>query len=193
MQLLPDAIKGRVRLPSPAMAVAFIALFAAIAGGAYAAGQINGANIKNNTVGQAKLTPPTRMKLNHNVGAHWGVIDRNSIGSGIADLRSGPYGSFGVTGASAKPPFGTGSLGIQVSGNATNQSPAAEKVAFGNEVDFYNQQVGQPVEGRLSHLPDRGGCGDLSAEPAEHRAGDQPARHGRRPTRRWSGFHRRLR
>jgi len=123
------------------MAVAFVALFAAVAGGAYAAGQINGASIKNNTIGQAKFTPPTRAKLNHNVGAHWGVIDRNTIGSGIADLRSGPYGSFGVTGAAAKPPFGTGSLGIQVSGNATSQSPAAEKVAFGNEVDFYNQQV----------------------------------------------------
>ena len=141
MQLLPDVIRRRVRRPSPAMAVAFVALFAAVAGGAYAAGQINGASIKNNTIGQAKFTPPTRAKLNHNVGAHWGVIDRNTIGSGIADLRSGPYGSFGVTGAAAKPPFGTGSLGIQVSGNATSQSPAAEKVAFGNEVDFYNQQV----------------------------------------------------
>jgi len=29
---------------------------------------------------------------------HWGVITRNTIGSAVADLRSGPYGSFGVTG-----------------------------------------------------------------------------------------------
>ncbi len=138
MQSLPDVIRRRLRRPSPAMALAFIALFAAVAGGAYAA-----TNIPNNSIGQGKLTPTTRMKLNHSVGAHWGVIDRNTIGSGIADLRPGPYGSFGVTGKPGKPPFGTGSLGIQVSGNATNQSPAAEKVAFGNEVDFF----GNPVSG----------------------------------------------
>ena len=61
----------------------------------------------------------------------------------MADLRAGPYGSFGVTGPSSKPPSGIGSLGIQVSDNATSGSPPAEKVAFGNEVDFY----GDPVSG----------------------------------------------
>jgi hypothetical protein len=61
----------------------------------------------------------------------------------VADLRQGPYGSYGVTGAAAKPPHGVGSLGIQVSDNATTQSPSAEKVAYGNEVDFY----GNPVSG----------------------------------------------
>ncbi|MEU9091620.1 hypothetical protein ACIOEW_38025 [Streptomyces sp. NPDC087901] len=65
---------------------------------------------------------------------HWGVITRNTIGSPVADLRDGPYGSFGVQGPSARPPYGRGSLGIEV-GDST------EKVDFGNEVDFYGDPV----------------------------------------------------
>ncbi len=141
MQVPHDVSSKRSRWPSPSMVVAVAALVLAVCGGAYAAGQINGANIKNNTVGQAKFTPKTRMKLNHNVGAKWGIITRNTIGSAVADLRTGPYGSFGVTGGSAKPPFGIGSLGIQVSDDATTQSPPAEKASYGNEVDFFGQQV----------------------------------------------------
>jgi hypothetical protein len=83
----------------------------------------------------------TQNRVNHSAGQHWGVITRNTVGSGVADLRQGPYGSYGVTGPSAQPPSGIGSLGIQVSDNATTQSPSAEKVAYGNEVDFYNHPV----------------------------------------------------
>lgn len=74
---------------------------------------------------------------------HWGVITRNTIGSPVADLRSGPYGSFGVTGPAARPPFGKGSLGIAVADNATTLTSAgpAEKVDFGNEVDFFGDPV----------------------------------------------------
>jgi hypothetical protein len=143
VQLLPDVLKRRLRRPSPSMVVAMIALILAAAGGAYAANTINGSSIQNGTIREPKLASAPRAKLNHSVGAHWGVIARNTIGSGVADLRSGPYGSFGITGASAKPPFGTGSLGIEVSDSATSQSPPAEKVAFGNEVDFF----GNPVSG----------------------------------------------
>jgi len=125
------------------MVVAGLALFVGLGGGAYAATQINGNQIQNGTVGLKKLTPPTQGIVAHTVGARWGVIDRNTIGSAVADLRAGPYGSFGLTGPSSKPPSGVGSLGIQVSDNATSGSPAAEKVAFGNEVDF----VGNPVGG----------------------------------------------
>ncbi|MEU3246033.1 hypothetical protein ABZ713_25155, partial [Streptomyces sp. NPDC006875] len=35
---------------------------------------------------------------------HWGVITRNTIGSPVAALRNGPFGSFGVTGRAARPP-----------------------------------------------------------------------------------------
>ncbi|MCP9992490.1 hypothetical protein ACF09G_06280 [Streptomyces albogriseolus] len=72
---------------------------------------------------------------------HWGVITRNTIGSPVAELRNGPFGSFGVTGASARPPYGRGSLGIEVADNSTSLSPPSEKVDFGNEVDFFGDRV----------------------------------------------------
>ena len=65
------------------------------------------------------------------VGVNWGLIARNTIGSPVAALRAGPFGSFGVT---DNPPKGVGSLGIEIA------DPTA-KVAFGNEVDFYNMNV----------------------------------------------------
>ncbi|WP_329219450.1 hypothetical protein OG352_23165 [Streptomyces sp. NBC_01485] len=74
---------------------------------------------------------------------HWGVIARNTIGSPVADLRNGPYGPFGVTGTAARPPYGRGSLGIEVVG-ATPTLPAppvVEKVDFGNEVDFFGKSL----------------------------------------------------
>jgi hypothetical protein len=65
---------------------------------------------------------------------HWGVVARNTIGSPVAALRTGPFGSFGVTDA---PPFGKGSLGIE-----TAAVPGfVEKVDFGNEVDFFEDNV----------------------------------------------------
>lgn len=72
---------------------------------------------------------------------HWGVITRNTIGSPVADLRNGPFGSFGVTGPSARPPYGQGSLGIEVANNSTSLTPPSEKVDFGNEVDFFGDPV----------------------------------------------------
>jgi hypothetical protein len=136
-----NALKRRLRLPSPGMVVATVALFVGLGGGAYAATQINGQNIQNGTIGQAKFNTPTRQKLNHTAGKEWGVITRNTIGSAVADLRSGPYGSFGVTGAAGKPPRGTGSLGIQVSDSALSGGTPQEKASFGNEVAFYGDPV----------------------------------------------------
>lgn len=72
---------------------------------------------------------------------HWGVITRNTIGSPVAALRDGPFGSFGVTGPSARPPYGQGSLGIEVADNSTTLNPPSEKVDFGNEVDFFGDRV----------------------------------------------------
>jgi hypothetical protein len=125
------------------MVVALVALCLAISGGAYAATQISGSNIKDGTIAPRKLNKVAQNRLYHSAGQHWGVIARNTIGSGVADLRAGPYGSFGLSGPSAAPPGGIGSLGIQVSDDATSQSPASEKVSFGNEVDFF----GDPVSG----------------------------------------------
>lgn len=77
---------------------------------------------------------------------NWGVINRNTIGSPDVDLRAGPFGSFGVTGAVAAPPYGEGSLGISVADNATTLSPPSEKASFGNEVDFLGDEVGGVTE-----------------------------------------------
>lgn len=71
---------------------------------------------------------------------HWGVIARNTIGSPIAELRNGPYVS-GVPAAFAKPPFGRGSLGIEVADKSTTLGTASEKVDFGNEVDFLGSRI----------------------------------------------------
>ncbi|MER7702464.1 hypothetical protein ABTX81_06150 [Kitasatospora sp. NPDC097605] len=72
---------------------------------------------------------------------NWGVITRNTIGSPVAALRNGPFGSYGATGDNSRPPYGNGSLGIEVADAATSQTPGAEKVDFGNEVDFFGQSV----------------------------------------------------
>jgi hypothetical protein len=64
-------------------------------------------------------------------GANWGVIARNTIGAPVAALRAGPFGSFGVADA---PPYGIGSLAIEV-------ADGTSKVAFGNEVDFFGADV----------------------------------------------------
>ncbi len=60
-------------------------------------------------------------------GKHWGIIDRNTIGSPVGALRTGPF-----EGAAA--PVGDGSLGFAVAN-------ASEKVAFGNEVDYKGEMV----------------------------------------------------
>ncbi|WP_254407204.1 hypothetical protein [Streptomyces sp. GMY02] len=69
------------------------------------------------------------------------MITRNTIGSPVAALRYGPYGSFGVTGPSSRPPYGQGSLGIEVADDSTSLNPPSEKADFGNEVDFFGDSV----------------------------------------------------
>jgi hypothetical protein len=121
-----NSLRRRLKRPSPSMIVAMAALFVALGGGAYAA------------------VATTAEQAAHSKGAHWGLITRNTIGSAVGDLRSGPYGSFGVDQtdpAHAKPPLGTGSLGLQVSDNAMSGGTPQEKVSFGNEVDFFGDQV----------------------------------------------------
>ena len=66
------------------------------------------------------------------VGANWSQVDRNVTGNAFSQLRSGPVsGNFGVT---VEPPLGMGSLGIHT-------GSGADKVAFGNQVDFVGQKV----------------------------------------------------
>ena len=65
-------------------------------------------------------------------GANWSQVDRNVIGNAFTQLRSGPVSNnFGVT---VEPPVGVGSLGIHT-------GSGADKVAFGNQVDFVGDLV----------------------------------------------------
>jgi hypothetical protein len=61
-------------------------------------------------------------------GKHWGLIDRNTVGSPVGALRSGPYEGSSI------PPIGDGSLGFSV-------KDGTEKVTFGNEIDFLGDSV----------------------------------------------------
>ena len=54
------------------------------------------------------------------------MINRNTIGSPVAQLRSGPF----------DPPAGDGSLNLTV-----GSGPPLEKLAFGNEVDFQGLRI----------------------------------------------------
>jgi len=65
-------------------------------------------------------------------GPNWSVIDRNVIGNGASYLRSGPTSNWSNT--MVKPPMGVGSLGVRT-------GSAADKVAFGNEVDFQGKAL----------------------------------------------------
>ena len=69
---------------------------------------------------------------------NWGVINRNTIGSPSAFLRSGP----------GSAPVGKGSLNLLVGG-------AGEKVAYGTESDFSGTPLEQPDCGRLPRLHHR--------------------------------------
>ena len=86
---------------------------------------------------------------------NWGVMNRNTVGSPVAQLRSGPLTPpVGQALPLSPPPFGSGSLNLTVADN--------EKATYGNEVDFQGQpfalsQVGFQVynllENGLNNMP----------------------------------------
>jgi hypothetical protein len=99
----------RKRRPSPAMVVAMIALFVALAGTAYAAQRINGGAIMKQTIGGGKLKKKTLTGFQINtrkigtvplakVATHtfWAVVDNPaSPGNAVLARSSGP----GITAA----------------------------------------------------------------------------------------------
>ncbi len=76
---------------------------------------------------------------------HWGVIDRNTIGSAVGGPAGRPVWLGRPHRARLRSrPLGKGSVGIQVSDNALNAAQnggVEEKAAFGNEVDFFGDLV----------------------------------------------------
>lgn len=76
---------------------------------------------------------------------NWGVSARNTIGSPVAALREGPSSRLTSDGSLTEPPYGTGSLGLEVSvypGVAVPPGESKEEKAdFGNEVDFFGDPI----------------------------------------------------
>lgn len=152
--------------PTPAMIVSIIALFIAGAGGAYAAAQISGNDLVNNSVASKKVKNHTLKKKDLNRKFAKKLGQPGQPGQPGQDGTDGVDGTDGTatyagpnwsiidrntegspsvalragptfgTGAGQKPPLGVGSLGI-VTGSNT------EKATFGNMVDF----LGDPVSG----------------------------------------------
>ena len=110
-----------------------------VALGAVAAGLATTIAVVSAPAASSRVKP--KRETTSQLRVHWGLITRNTIGSPVGELRYGPYGSFGVTGSSARPPFGTGSLGIETADAATAQAPPSEKVDYGNEVDFFGDNA----------------------------------------------------
>ena len=96
---------------------------------------LTGKQIKDGSIKVADLAPNARPKpVKRGLeNPHWGVIARNTIGSPVAELRGGPF-VLGADGGVVAPPYGEGSLGIEVM--AGEALASKEKAAYGNEVDF---------------------------------------------------------
>jgi hypothetical protein len=118
----PTAGRSAWRVFLPIVAAAFVAPSAALADHDDGSGPYGGARSKN-----------------------WGVSVRNTIGSPVAELREGMSSRLTPGGNLTRPPFGTGSLGLEVTVYPGVAVPPGEskqeKVDFGNEVDFYGDRI----------------------------------------------------
>ena len=89
--------------------------------------------------------PATAAPFDHAKSENWGVSVRNTIGSPVAELREGMSSRLTPGGVLTEPPYGSGSLGIEVSvypGVAVGPGESKqEKVDFGNEVDFFGDPI----------------------------------------------------
>src|SRR4051794_1317010 len=85
------------------------------------------------TIGIAATATAAPKPFDHAKQENWGVSVRNTIGSPVAQPRDGMSSRLTPGGVLTEPPFGNGTLGIEVSNAAS--SPGPEKVDFGNEVD----------------------------------------------------------
>jgi hypothetical protein len=107
----------RFHRPSPAMAVALIALFVALGGSGYAAVKISGANLTNRSVAGKKL------KKSAVTGNE---VKNRSLGAAdfkLGQLPAGPQGATGSTG-SAGSPGATGAQGTPGSPGANGSAVA---------------------------------------------------------------------
>src|SRR4051812_11172173 len=136
-----------------AVAAGATILVLAGAGGAVAAGQITGRDIKdgsiysrdihdgsiysrdihNGTLHSWDFSAQATRSLRKYDGPNWSIIDRNTIGNGDAYLRAGPS-YVDSSGSTVRPPLGVGSLGLRT-------GSTQDKADFGDQVDFAGKKV----------------------------------------------------
>jgi len=115
----------KVKMPSPAMIVALLALTVALGGSAYAASQINGKNIRNGTISGKKLK--NRTITSSKISRATVRALKNRLG-----LR-GPRGYCGHTGAKgATGPAGTAVAYARVDATGTVDTARAKGIAQTN-------------------------------------------------------------
>ena len=98
-------------------------------------GSVGAPDLSANSVGGSELSNHLVHQINRGTPATspWGVVHRKVIGAGVAHLGMGPFTN--TLGAGIlRPPMGRGSLDLET-------SSGGDRAAFGNEVDFNNDQV----------------------------------------------------
>jgi hypothetical protein len=115
----------KIRLPSPAMIVALLALCVALGGSAYAASKINGKNIRNGTISGKKLKNRTITSSKISRATVRALKDRRGL--------RGPRGFRGRTGAKgATGPSGTALAYARVAADGTVDASRAKGIAQAN-------------------------------------------------------------
>jgi hypothetical protein len=110
-----------MRLPSPATAIALVALFVAVGGTAYAAATVTGRDIRNGTVTTADI----KNRSLKAVDFRRGTIRRGARGATGPGGPIGPVGPRGLTGATG--PAGPGFAGIErVTATSTSSSATSQ-------------------------------------------------------------------
>lgn len=100
--------KFRLRRPSGAMLVAMVAVFASLAGGAYAATQINGKNIENQTIAGKKLKNNTLTGLQINESS-LGLVPHAALANNATNATNANNAINATTAANANQLGGVGS------------------------------------------------------------------------------------
>lgn len=136
-------MRGKSRRPSPALVIAMIALFVALGGTGYAASQLNGKSLKNNSVPGKKLKNKTvtgaKVKPNTLTGAQineasLGTVPSASSAANATTLAGKPASDYAaakaepvrIVGASGQPQFREG-WGV----GGDEQAPGFWKDPFG--------------------------------------------------------------
>jgi hypothetical protein len=162
-------MRKKIGMPSPAMIVALLALCVALGGSAYAAGKINGKNIrngtitgkkvKNRTITSSKISRTTIRALKGRRGLRGArgfrglKGDRGANGTALAYARVASDGTIdtarvkGITQANMSHTSGSGIYCLSLSFAAKNVVATLEPTATGNELIYASIPAPSPSLG----------------------------------------------